>query len=75
MGKEKWSLRKGTAERMLKLRLQPPVVSKKPRGCSAAGPGLSERDNPDQGTIVTGVPRFTLLKKFSDMCSGMRMQP
>ena len=25
--------------------------------------------------MVTGVPRFTLLKKISDMCSGMRMQP
>ena len=44
-------------------------------GLRRGRPGASERDNPDQGTIVTGVPRFTLLKKFSDMCSGMRMQP
>lgn len=28
-----------------------------------------------QGAIVTGVPAFTDLKKFSAMNSGMRMQP
>jgi hypothetical protein len=28
-----------------------------------------------QGAIVTGVPVFTDLKKFSAMNSGMRMQP